>query len=152
MTHSVYEQLKATTLKLCKDYISDKGLSSTVEIFDYDTHTVVTTWPDKDLFGVGDFSIMNSGGMYVITCSITACTQADDVGLTRLMSIIGGMYDKLKPGEVIGVLVNPTTGAPLGTVTVSGNLALLPVEGTNSRPFQEIAVQLGVSYLHPPVL
>lgn len=149
MTQSILEQCESSIFKICNDYVVSLS-DPTVQVFDFDANIAVTTWPiDKNLIGVGDLTIQNTGEMYTVTCSLAVATLANDSNLKKLKALIGGLFDKLKVGKTAGIIVN-SLGAEIGSLKVMQDITVLPAGRTSTRPLREIAVQFAVSYASPP--
>lgn len=150
MALSILEQCEQSIFKICNDYVKTLN-DPTVEVFDFDANIAVTTWPQgKNLVGVGDLTMQNTGSMYIVSCSLTVATLANDSNIKKLKKLVGGLFDTLQVGEVAGSIVDEN-GQPIGSLVVMQDLTVLPAGNTSTRPLREIAVQFGVTYVSPPV-
>lgn len=149
MPQSLLEQCESSIFKICNDYVISLN-DNTVQVFDFDANIAVTTWPkDKNLVGAADMTIQNTGEMYLISCSLTVSTMANDSNLKKLKSLTGGLFDRLRVGHVAGRIVNDS-GTEIGSLKIMQDITVLPAGTTSTRPLREIAVQFAVTYLSAP--
>jgi len=147
----IYTDVKKSILKFCKDYIENNGLASKFDVFDFDAHATINELPNKDLIGIGEFSIENNSEMYTVTCYIAVCTKADDKNLARLTPVIDGLFDLLRPGHKAMDVVRQSgnTVQTLGQLVLMESVSVLPVARTETRPIQMLAIQLGSGLIDP---
>ena len=146
---NTYQDIKTTLYAICKSYLTGKPYSSNTEIFDFEANIAVTKWPDKKvLIGIGDISIQNTGETHMVSCSFCVSTTPNDSNLELMTEVIGGLYDKFKPGKKVADILDPT-GQVVGCFVTAKDVTLLPVGKTSTRPLQEIGVQFSVSYQNP---
>ena len=145
----VFNDVKASLLKYCKDVIDRNNLQGFVN-FDFDAHATIHQWPDKDLVGVGEYSITNEDKHYHVTCLIAVSTRANDSQLQKLSNVIGCIFKELEPGFGGIQVVDSKTGQLRGNLVVMDDVSVLPVARADTRPIQMIAVRLGSSFLVPP--
>lgn len=149
----VYNNVSSSLIKYCNGFITRHSLTSTCEPFDFDAHAVEGEMPEKDLIGIGEYTIENVDQHYMITALVCVCTMADDANLKRLRKITGLLFSELKPGDT-SIKVVDIGGSPvgqyIGNLVIMDNVKALQIARSNTRPIQMIAVQFGSSFLTPP--
>lgn len=144
----MYLDIKTSLLAFCKRSKHQLSMSS-VEIFDFDTHAVENKLPDRDIIGIGDYSLTDNDETHHGTCSIAVCTLSDDSLCERLSGIIDYLYSNLKPGTQVPV-VKKDSGEQVGYLTILTPMTALPISDTQTRPVQEILINFGVALDTPP--
>lgn len=144
-----YFAIQQSLLKYTNDFIERYDLRD-FEVFDFDSHSTLEEMPEKHVIGVGEYSITNITEMYEVECFIGVSTMANDANLTILRPVIDKLFSELVPGAREVKIVDPKTGVQIGNLTVRGDVKVLPLAKTQTRPLQLIAVQFGAAFLEPP--
>jgi hypothetical protein len=148
---NAYEDVNRSILAYLNGFLSRNSIQD-FQVFDFDSHASLQQLPEKDLIGMGDYSIENKKDQYMVTCTIIVCTQADDAYLERLRPVVGKLFNELTPGATGArfPVVDPS-GVTRGFLTVADDTMVLPVGNTKTRPLQAIAVSFAVGYQQLPV-
>ena len=133
----------ASLLALCKQFIIDEGLRD-FQVFDFDTHTVTQDFPDTNLVGVAEYSLIEDEGLYTGHCMFIVSTLQDDMQLSTLKPTVSKLFNRLKSGSTAPV-VEMATGLEIGNIKTMLGTEASAVSRTKGRPLQAINVHFGVA-------
>ncbi len=132
-----YLGVQKSLLRVCSDFISQSNLTGFIP-FDFDSHGTINQLPDNDLIGVGELSLKNDVDDFMGTCYILVSTRGDDGNLVRLRPVVSNLFSFLSPGTVLPLL-DPQTGAEVGSMKITAGVSILPVARTKTRPLQMVS-------------
>lgn len=147
--NNIYESVEASLLRYCNHIITTNSLASEFQPFNFDTHVTHNKLPDKGLVGIAELAMSNNKEDHEVTVSLLVSTLNTDVDLKKLRKVVNLIYSDLIPGSKLQV-VNPTTGAHVGYLTVMAGVSVLPIMGTKSRSIQPIPVSFSFAVLPQP--
>lgn len=147
---SVYENVFASLLKYCGDFIEKKNIDN-CENFDFDSHGSINQLPDSDLIGIAEYSLVEAQGLYYATCAIVVCTRSDDSQLKRMRKIVDAFSGELKVGFEGIKLVSSEDAKLIGHGKVMDEIEFMPpAKQADSRPVLLINLEVGCTFLVPP--
>lgn len=146
----VYNDVAASLLKYCNDFITRNSINATFKVYDFDAFGAESELPPENLIGIAEYSIENVDRQYYATCMLVVCTKASDDALKLLRSTVGQLFKDLPVDKKTISIVGATTGTVTGNFVVMDNIKVLPVARTDTRPLQMIAVSFGTAFLTPP--
>lgn len=146
---NVYENVRISLLKFCKDLIDELELTEDFEVFDFDAHATVDELPPKHLIGLAEYALENNDRLYTATGMFVVCTRADDEETKMLRNVISKIFSKLKPGRPLAKVEN-STGDNIGFITTLAPVETMPIAATKGRPLMAVASQFGTNFVAPP--
>lgn len=150
MSDGLYKVLKTSTLAYCKGFLTRNTSITNTDVFDFDSHASLQELPEKDLIGISEFSVENSGDTYYVNCIVTICTKSDDSNILRLTNIMDKMFSEIRPGATGDKFkVVDSAGTRLGNFTVKSPVEATPVMKSKTRPIQGIMVSLAIACASP---
>ena len=147
----VYTNIQASLLRYCTDFLQNHNLNDKFEVFDFDSHSSINDMPsDKDVIGIGEFSLQEDEKNYYATLYFSVSTTSDDANLKRLRPVVDQLFSQLKVGEALCPIINSESSKIVGNLVVMNGTEVLPVARTTTRPLVMIGVMLGSTLLVPP--
>lgn len=136
MTSTTYNNVWASLLKRCQDFILDfkmLGLSENLQIIDWDAHANIEDLPPVDLLGPSGLGMMYEKEGEIITFTIGVATYQDD-NLFMLRRMVGLMYDALLPEKQFTIYDHETLKPLMPATIVEASVS--PVSKSEVRALQ----------------
>lgn len=142
--HTYFTDVQASLFAFCKSCIDEwksEGITSEMLVFKWDAHAETPEFPDVDIVGPMDLSLISDTSLQSATCMIAVSTTKD-TNIHRLDQIISDLYGKLSPDKSIP-LVRASDGAQYGNLKLKNGTQVLQVMNTDVRATRAVAINLG---------
>lgn len=132
-----YLDVQKSLLAFCKQFAAENPDYDFL-IEDFDAHADINEFEKENYIGIMEYEFEDNGGTIEVDTMIGVMMLHDDK-IRNLRELIGKLAMKLCPSAPVPV-VNGSTGAPLGRLTVSA-MRVLPISReAKNRPVQFIGV------------
>lgn len=146
-----YNNIFVSTVRIVSDLVDEIKTAGIADpaFINYDSHSSVHEWPDRDVVGLAGFSFQ-IGTHDILVSAMVAVSTVNDTNLFRHHKILDLLVDKLLPTRTHSIL-NADTGAKVGWMVVTDGTEVRPAERTESRPLQYVMVSFltSVTYQLP---
>lgn len=143
----IVEVVWASIVRACNDLIdeirADPAYMSDLQFIDWENVVNEDELPNVDLLGPTSLGVFEeSPNMISVSFSIAGSTYGEKKNLFRHRKLMGKIFERVRVLNKISLL-HPTTGTPMGYLTVLDGMTLSPMTRSKLRPFQFVHVQAG---------
>lgn len=142
MTPDYYNIIFKSLVGFCYDFIKENNLD--FDSFDFDAHASLEELPQKNLIGVGEYSLQEEQELYYGSCSIFISTLQTDHNINILRPTLAKLFAELHTNRRIPIYNDDFT-QEIGNIVIMNGTQAMPVARTKTRPLAGINISFATA-------